>query len=380
MRSRSVFLVVLLSALFAVPASARAGYLALVPDSSSGGASWVAGIDTDTNQRTEYVQTAVSSVFGAAIAPDGRTAYLVGTGSHNMTTVDLTKTPIAPGPAIALYGDPTSIAIAPDGRKAYLAEPTFGEVIVVDLTGSAPTLARTIVVGHKPHGIAFTPDGTRALVANFADGTVTPIDTATDTAGAPFAVGVNPDQIAITPDGSRAYVTDNGANAVYPITLPALTVGAPITVGDGQGASTRHRHHPQRHEGLRRQQRDGRPERQRQRQHGHADHAGHQHRGHADRHGLPGLRPVERRRHPRFQDRLRDQLARRVSDRHGDRYPRGHAAGAARPGPPDRHRARPGPDRLVHGHERAARVGDRVRRLRFVGRRRDDRVLRMGLR
>ena len=173
-------------------------------------------------------------MFGAAIAPDGRTAYLVGTGSHNMTTVDLTKTPIALGPAIALYGDPTSIAIAPDGRKAYIAEPTFGEVIVVDLTGTAPALARTIVVGHKPHGIAFTPDGTRALVANFADGTVTPIDTATDTAGAPFAVGVNPDQIAITPDGSRAYVTDNGANAVYPIALPALTVGAPITVGEGK--------------------------------------------------------------------------------------------------------------------------------------------------
>jgi YVTN family beta-propeller protein len=232
MRSRSVFAVALLCALLAVPATAQAGYLALVPDSTNGGA-YAAGFDTDTNTRTDLFK-AGDTMLGVAIAPDGRTAYLVGTGSHDLTPVDLTKTPLAAGSPLPLYGDPAYIAIAPDGRKAYISELAFGEVIVVDLTGPAPVLARTIVVGHSPHGVAFTPDGKLALVANFGDGTVTPIDTVTDTAGTPITVGVHPAQIAITPDGSSAYVTDNGSNAVYPLALGALTVGTPITVGAGK--------------------------------------------------------------------------------------------------------------------------------------------------
>jgi YVTN family beta-propeller protein len=234
MRSRSLVVVALLSVLLGVPTTARAGYLALVPEASTTGTqAYVAGIDTATNLRTELFQGG-DAMHGVAIAPDGRTAYLVGTASRDLTPVDLTKEPVVAGTPLPLYGDPTSIAIAPDGRKAYISEPTFGEIIVVDLTGAVPVLARKIVVGHAPHGVAFTPDGTKAFVANFADGTVTPIDTATDTAGTAIGVGVHPDQIAITPDGSHAYVTDNGANVVYPIDLPAGTVGAPITIGAGK--------------------------------------------------------------------------------------------------------------------------------------------------
>jgi YVTN family beta-propeller protein len=238
MRSRSLLIVALLGALLAVPATARAGYLALVPDATynNGSNGYVAGFDTGTNARTDLFE-AGNGMLGVAIAPDGRTGYIVGTATHTLTPVDLTKTPLAAGTPLALSGAPTYIAIAPDGRKAYISDGAYGadnKVIVTDLTGSAPAVAGTIDVGLKPHGIAFTPDGTRAFVANFGDGTVTPIDAATDTAGTPIGVGVHPDQIAITPDGSRAYVTDNGANAVYPIALPAGTVGAPITVGTGK--------------------------------------------------------------------------------------------------------------------------------------------------
>lgn len=60
---------------------------------------------------------------------------------------------------------------------------------------------------------------------------VTPIATATDTAGAPIAVGQAPDDIAITPDGRTAYVADNGSAAVTPITTRADTAGPPIAVG-----------------------------------------------------------------------------------------------------------------------------------------------------
>ena len=50
-----------------------------------------------------------------------------------------------------------------------------------------------------------------AYVANSGSGTVTPIATATNTAGHPITTGgefSDPDAIAITPDGTPAYVAN----------------------------------------------------------------------------------------------------------------------------------------------------------------------------
>ena len=47
--------------------------------------------------------------------------------------------------------------------------------------------------------MAITPDGTTAYVVNFGSDTVTPIATATNTAGTPITVGTQPVAIAITP-------------------------------------------------------------------------------------------------------------------------------------------------------------------------------------
>ncbi len=60
----------------------------------------------------------------------------------------------------------------------------------------------------KPDGIAITPDGKTVYVANIGSGTVTPIDTATNTPGEPVEVGVRPRAIVITPDGKTAYVVN----------------------------------------------------------------------------------------------------------------------------------------------------------------------------
>ena len=55
---------------------------------------------------------------------------------------------------------------------------------------------------------AAQPAGTpwSAYVADFASGTVTPIDLATNTVGSPIDVGDSPAAIAITPDAATAYV------------------------------------------------------------------------------------------------------------------------------------------------------------------------------
>jgi YVTN family beta-propeller protein len=49
--------------------------------------------------------------------------------------------------------------------------------------------APPIQVGQGARAIAITPDGKAAYVASWQGGTVTPIATATDTAGAPIEVG-----------------------------------------------------------------------------------------------------------------------------------------------------------------------------------------------
>ena len=78
--------------------------------------------------------------------------------------------------------------------------------------------------------IAITPDGSTAYVTDNGDGTVTPIDIATDVAGSPIAVGRAPAAIAITPDGSSAYVVNQGDGTVTHVLLPS-TPDATIAVG-----------------------------------------------------------------------------------------------------------------------------------------------------
>ena len=55
-----------------------------------------------------------------------------------------------------------------------------------------------------------------AYVVN-AFGTVTPIELASNTAGAEIKVGQEPYEIAITPDGKTAYVANYESDTVTPI-------------------------------------------------------------------------------------------------------------------------------------------------------------------
>ena len=105
------------------------------------------------------------------------------------------------------------------------------------------TAGKPIRVGSSPSDIAITPDGKTAYVASGGAGTVTPIATATNTAGKPIRVGELPDDIAITPDGKTAYVA-SGSSArpgwVTPIATATNTAGKPIRVGE---LPERHRDH-----------------------------------------------------------------------------------------------------------------------------------------
>jgi YVTN family beta-propeller protein len=123
------------------------------------------------------------------------------------------------------------IAAAPAvARKAYVTNSGSGTVSVIDTVTDSQI--GSIPVGAEPVDVAITPDGGRAYVVNQGSGTVSVIDTAGDTVIGAIAVGSEPHGIAITPDGSRAYVSNWGDGTVSVINTAtnALSRG-PITVG-----------------------------------------------------------------------------------------------------------------------------------------------------
>jgi YVTN family beta-propeller protein len=102
---------------------------------------------------------------------------------------------------------------------------------VTPIATATNTAGAPIPVGTTP--IAIAPDRSTAYVANQA-GTVTRIITATNTAGPPITVGSLPYAIAITPDGNTAYVANFNSDTVTPITTATNTAGPPIKVGENR--------------------------------------------------------------------------------------------------------------------------------------------------
>ncbi|MDP4510311.1 YncE family protein [Nonomuraea turcica] len=131
---------------------------------------------------------------------------------------------------IPLTGVPAP-AVAQVRQFAYVANSGSGTVSVINTATN--TVIDTIPVGAQPAAVAITPNGTRAYVANFNSSNVSMINTATNTVIDTIPVGALPFGVAITPNGTRAYVANFGSNNVSMIDTATNTViGAPITVGN----------------------------------------------------------------------------------------------------------------------------------------------------
>ncbi|MDQ6868672.1 MAG: YncE family protein [Pseudomonadota bacterium] len=113
---------------------------------------------------------------------------------------------------------------------AYVANDVDGTVSVINTATN--TVMTTLTVGTNPSGVAVTPDGTHAYVSNNGDNNVSVIDTATNTVeAATIAVGVSPNGVAVTPDGKHVYVANFATNSVSVIDTATNTVVATLAVG-----------------------------------------------------------------------------------------------------------------------------------------------------
>jgi YVTN family beta-propeller protein len=114
--------------------------------------------------------------------------------------------------------------------NAYIANQGSGTVSVIDT--STNTVSTTITVGTNPGGTAVTTDGATAYISNYTDNTVSVIDTSTNTVTATVNVGTNPGGLACTPNGSFIYVPNINGGTVSVIERATNTVTATITVGN----------------------------------------------------------------------------------------------------------------------------------------------------
>lgn len=87
------------------------------------------------------------------IAPDGRTAYVVGTDGLYLITIK-TATSTA-GPPLRVPDDPCGIAFPPTGTTAYVLTCKTGAVLAVNTRTGA--IGGAVRVGPVPAAIALVP-------------------------------------------------------------------------------------------------------------------------------------------------------------------------------------------------------------------------------
>ena len=151
-----------------------------------------------------------SPAVAMLMTPDGRFIY-VSDYYHGIVTVVRTATNSIV--TRITVNDAMALAMAPDGKTVYAggADPVTGAGEVTPVSTATNTAGAPIMV--SPDGdvtaIAVTPGGTTAYAALGFNDEVVPIDTATRDAQTPIPVGVHPALLAVTRDGSTLYVVNS---------------------------------------------------------------------------------------------------------------------------------------------------------------------------
>ena len=134
--------------------------------------------------------------------------------------------------------EPSCVAVRRD-RDAYVTNSASGTVSVVRLAGrDRNTVIAEIPVGTEPRGCALTPQGRFLHVANHTEGSVSVIDTQSQTVVDTVQVGGNPTAIAI----------DDNELVLLPSSLPSSSLMVPakgsMTGNGGLFMSTPQTTHP----------------------------------------------------------------------------------------------------------------------------------------
>src|SRR6185312_694990 len=94
---------------------------------------------------------------------------------------------------------------------AYVAESGTNKVAVISTSGNPTAVTAEVAVGNNPVGLVGTTDATRVYVANKGSNSVSVIDTGTNKLLIPdITVGTAPVFLAVNTNGSRVFSVNNG--------------------------------------------------------------------------------------------------------------------------------------------------------------------------
>ena len=194
---------------------------------------------------TNTVQTNISLPDGAsanavAISPDGNVGYIASaSGAPSVYQFDANTNALV-GPPIALPAGNyvrTGMAVSGDGAYLYVSNAANGTVSVIDTTTNS-LLPDSITVGGNPGAMAVSPDGQYLIVTqvpNNNPNSVSVIDTTTNTVTTQITVGNGPAGVAFNPiaSASRAYVTNSNDSTMSIIDTQNWTVISTVPTGAG---------------------------------------------------------------------------------------------------------------------------------------------------
>ena len=177
-------------------------------------------VDTRTNGVVQTV-TGLTGPRGVAVSPDGSRVYVANNTGGTNTVSAYSADPLT-GQLTALATistgvntQPRRVVVSPDGSRLYIANQgnlgANGSISVVDT--STNTIVATVATGGQLTDIAVNAAGTRVYVVSTTNQMFV-VDTATNTVVATVATGGDARGVVVHPDGTRVYVTNQNTNTI----------------------------------------------------------------------------------------------------------------------------------------------------------------------
>ena len=198
------------------------------------GADTVSVLDLSTNTvLTTISDASFNAPYTVTINPAGTKAYVTNSGGSTVTIIDIATNTVT-GTIIGFDG-PSGLVINPANTAIAYVNNYGGPILgsgngytlsVVNLNSN--TIVSTITLGSPPPppiapaALAITPNGAFLYSANYVDGntgtgTVSVINTNSNTVISTIHGFSGPFNIVITPDGKYAYITNFGSNNFSPV-------------------------------------------------------------------------------------------------------------------------------------------------------------------
>jgi YVTN family beta-propeller protein len=215
----------------------------------------------DANTMTVKQTLPVANSFvGVAFSPAGDTIYVGGGASNDVKLFarGAGGTFAAAGSIPIAGAAPSGLSLSADGTRLYVALNMTHEVAVIDTATSG--LVRRVPVGIYPYTTVVSADGSKVYVTNwggkvpgpadFSDGsfpvvvdrrtgipvsgTVSVIDTASNSVLKTIDVGLHPCGMALSPSGDRVFVTNANSDTVSVISTATDTIVKTLHVGEAR--------------------------------------------------------------------------------------------------------------------------------------------------